>query len=145
MNQYHRPAGAFDYEVQARAVNLDEFRLSLSIDMSNARRDVGLLESAGNPHRNNLSCKEAIHHKDTGGRQTCTDRTIRFDSERNLIGGNLIPGRFDLNSESRCYEHSAPNRAAQLPACQFEGCLLFTTLDEGARVLVTFSRAMRST
>ena len=46
MNQNDRTTGAFDYEMQTRAIDGDEFRVRLRIVMSDARSDIALLESS---------------------------------------------------------------------------------------------------
>src|SRR2546430_9133243 len=50
MNQDDRTTGAFDYEMQTRAVDSHEFRVRLRIVVSDARSDVALLKSSGYFH-----------------------------------------------------------------------------------------------
>ena len=50
MNQDDWTTGAFDYEMQTRAVDGNEFRARLRIVVSDARSDIALLESSGYFH-----------------------------------------------------------------------------------------------
>src|SRR6266849_6351754 len=50
VNQNDGAAGASDHEVQVRAFDVDEFRLSLRMIVRDAGRDVCLFESSGDVH-----------------------------------------------------------------------------------------------
>ena len=50
VKQNDGPAGALDHKVEIRSFDVDEFRLSLSMIMRDAGRDVFLLQSASNAH-----------------------------------------------------------------------------------------------
>src|SRR5713101_3922261 len=51
VNQDDRTAGAFDYEVQARVFDSDEFRNRLRMMVTNAGSKVSLFEWAGDSHK----------------------------------------------------------------------------------------------
>ena len=87
MNQDDRTTGAFDYEMQTRAVDRDEFRLSLRIVVSDARSDITLLESSGYIHD---WCSSLGAFPDVSGSQT----RLTTETERHrILGGKSSFGQ----------------------------------------------------
>lgn len=100
MNQDDRTTGAFDYEMQTRAVDRDEFRLSLRIVVSDARSDITLLESSGYIHD---WCSSLGASADVSGSRTLlTTETKRHRVSRGEIfvrpGETMLTQIIDLST-----------------------------------------------
>ena len=91
MNQDDRTTGAFDYEMQTRAVDGDKSRVGLGIVMSDARSDIPLLESSGYIHD---WCSPLGASADVSG----SHKRHTTETERHRVSGEIFvrPGETTL-------------------------------------------------